>query len=94
MKKYLRNMDKQKGEHNKKSEKDKLNRHGILKDSRCAPECTGDTIQGNQEYATSRYFIATIEVSFLNLFYSVVYHAVFTTIKKYRIYSLSRIPWP
>ncbi|XP_073946977.1 uncharacterized protein isoform X2 [Choristoneura fumiferana] len=54
MKKFLRNIDKHKSEQSK-SEKaiSKLTTmRGILKDGRCGPECTGDSVQGPEEYST------------------------------------------
>lgn len=55
MKKFLRNIDKHKTEHNSKSNEKAISKlttmRGILKDGRCGPECTGDsTERGVDEY--------------------------------------------
>ncbi|XP_063363408.1 uncharacterized protein LOC134652176 isoform X1 [Cydia amplana] len=54
MKKLLRNIDKHKSEQNSKSEKQalsKLTMRSILKDGRCGPECTGDSVQPSDDYS-------------------------------------------
>lgn len=64
MKKFLRNIDKHKNEHNKSTEKviSKLTTmRGILKDGRCVPECTGDsTLQDSEDYNTGKIYKCTI----------------------------------
>lgn len=55
MKKFLRNIDKHKNEQNSKCSEKALSKltttHGILKDGRCGPECTGDSVLGpDNEY--------------------------------------------
>lgn len=52
MKKFLRNVEKQKSEGSKGGEKaiSKLTTmRGILKDARCVPECTGDSGQAGDD---------------------------------------------
>lgn len=50
MKKFLRNIDKHKNEQSKgeKAISKLTTMRGILKDSRCGPECTGDSVQGEE----------------------------------------------
>ncbi|XP_030019911.2 xin actin-binding repeat-containing protein 2-like isoform X1 [Manduca sexta] len=56
MKKFLRNIDKHKCEQNAKNNEKAISKlttmRGILKDGRCGPECTGDSVQGSEEYDT------------------------------------------
>lgn len=54
MKKFLRNIDKHKNEQNSKINEKAISKlttmRGILKDGRCGPECTGDSVQEAEEY--------------------------------------------
>ncbi|RVE50729.1 hypothetical protein evm_004639 [Chilo suppressalis] len=54
MKKFLRNIDKHKNDQNCKINEKALSKlttmRGILKDGRCVPECTGDSVQSPDEY--------------------------------------------
>jgi hypothetical protein len=54
MKKFLRNLDKHKNEQNSKLNEKTLSKlttmRGILKDGRCGPECTGDSMHEPEEF--------------------------------------------
>ncbi|RVE40750.1 hypothetical protein evm_014600 [Chilo suppressalis] len=77
MKKFLRNIDKHKNDQNCKINEKALSKlttmRGILKDGRCVPECTGDSVQSPDEYNARRQTALTESIaagtSFFKKFY-------------------------
>ncbi|KAI5637140.1 hypothetical protein NE865_10190 [Phthorimaea operculella] len=68
MKKFLRNIDKHKNDPGSKSAEKVLNKkltamRGILKDARCAPECTGDSSVHPEEYNPQSFSFPTEDQS-------------------------------